>query len=147
MHDLLEQTFTLDRPLERTFLANDNIIVERTQPMTTQKMTKMIKSIEDSCLEAGRDLVTTLDSIQQKSKWMTSMSVQHSQALTQESDQVRKLVVSEVVRAKMFLGKMQQLNNEAQNLAVVHSQLKDMLRLISYLEAAADRLLVIPPPS
>ena len=58
---------------------------------------------------------------------------------------MQAMVRDEVVKAKLFLGKMSELNARADNLAIVHGQLKDLLRLLGYLETAASRLLAGAP--
>eukprot|EP00301_Raphidiophrys_heterophryoidea_P025425 c8527_g1_i1.p1 GENE.c8527_g1_i1~~c8527_g1_i1.p1 ORF type:complete len:135 (+),score=20.57 c8527_g1_i1:310-714(+) len=79
--------------------------------------------------------------MKQKMDWISSISVQHAQAFSQETLKLHAVVKTEVVRAKMFLAQMQALDNEAQNLAIVHQQIKDMLRLVGLLEAATNKLL------
>merc|ERR1712125_3276 len=90
---------------------------------------------------AGEDLVQMFKEMKRSMSWVTGVSVQHAQAYAQETGQMHSQIRNEVIQAKLFLGKMEDLNHRADNLAIVHAQLKDMLRLIGYLEQAADRLL------
>eukprot|EP00298_Acanthocystis_sp_HF-20_P003318 c13684_g1_i1.p1 GENE.c13684_g1_i1~~c13684_g1_i1.p1 ORF type:complete len:148 (+),score=34.24 c13684_g1_i1:61-504(+) len=144
----MERQNLLSSPLSRTFVEGEKIhIIERESDIptateeSTHKILQMLDSIDISARKSATQLVEVMNHLKQQMDWVTAVSVQHTQTMTQEVQQIEQLVKTEVLRAKFFLAKMQELNNEAQNLSIIHAQLKDLLRLISYLEAAADRLI------